>query len=183
MDVTNFGTQYAKENYTTKVYHDNGDLSLDASAGKINITSMSGIDVGGVGILTTVKGDLTVDGAFSFGSFGNLVCESVESSSALITGTSIMQGDVDINGSLDVNNETLLGGLGQNTTVRGELNLNAGNVNVASETSLNGVASAQYFVLGDGTEGSWRIGVSSDNKLQFQRHNGTGWTTVNQMGN
>jgi hypothetical protein len=177
MDVSTFGTTFAQNVYTQQVYHDNGDLSLNASKGSVLIDATTSIIIGDKGVMTTIKGDFTIEGNFyNTGSTSTELpgfIDSIEANSLTVNGASTLQGSVDLNGALDVGGSLDLGGY---------LQMSNGNLQIESTSSLDNTASAHYFMLGDGNEGSWRIGVSSDNKLQFQRHNGSIWITVNQMG-
>ena len=154
MDVSNFGEIFAKNVYTSQIYHDNGDLTLQSTSGKIVVDGATAVDIGSVGSITTIKGDLAVDGSFSFGEFGNLSSDSLEGNALVIHGSSVFQGDIDLDGTISVDHSS----------------------------SLNSSASTQFLVFGDQNEGSWRVGVSGDNRLNFQRHNGTSWVTLGQFG-
>lgn len=214
IDLTNYGTLYAKQFYGLGLKNDDGGISLDATAasyfnttfGILTLDGADGVEIGSNTSDTTVKGNLTVEGALSFTMTGNLGADTLTANTLTantLVGTQGLNvtGLSDLNGALDVSGQVDLGASGgyADTTVRGDLavdedltitgnsQLNAldvtGNLNVEPSGNLNGAASSYNLIFGtDNSEGSWRINVGNDNKMHFERHNGTTWVVKAHIG-
>ena len=169
VDISNFGTTYTNSVYTAQIQHDGGDLVVNATGGKILLDGAGGIDLGASGTNTTVKGDFFVEGTFNLAQMSS---DTLDGETLNISGDSSFGGAVDIAGPLTVNGPLKMGGSFSPS----------GNVEVESESSLNSTASTRYLVFGDQSEGSWRIGVADNNRLTFQRNDGTTWVTLGQLG-
>lgn len=178
VDVSSFGTTFTGTLYTSQVSHDAGDLHVNSCGGKVILQAAGGVDIGTPGTLTVIKGDVHVEGKIITNDTAPLCGDVVSEDKPFETNTMTVHGDSSFGGSLDVAGPATVNG---SLTVGGAI-LPGGNVTVESTSSLASTASTKFLVFGDQSEGSWRIGVSENNRLTFQRHNGVSWITLGQLG-
>lgn len=171
-DISNFGTTYTGALCTSRIHNDAGNITLVANSGKITVNGESGVELGTTNTKTTIKGDLVVEGSFNPCQNGRNGSENLEAETINIHGDSSFEGGVDVAGPMTVNGPLTLGGSFSPS----------GNVSIESNKNLTNAASTRYLVFGDQGQGSWRIGVSENNRLTFQRNDGNSWVTLGQLG-
>jgi len=161
MDISEYGTIYSREVYTSKISHPAGNVDI-TTGNQITAQAPGGIQISAP--VTTFCGDVSIQGKLAFTMFN---ADSLEGNALTVQGDSILQGAMDIKGPIELTED---------------FSVTNGNVQVDSNASLLNQQSNKFFMLGDGTIGSWRIGTSVDNKLTFQRRSESGWDCVGQIG-